>query len=152
MSPLAVRKLNAVIVDDDPSVVRIASAMVSGAFKDRLDIFSFTDPREAQVWIDQNCCDLLVSDLEMPNVDGLELLRFARLRNSWTQVICMAARTNWSRVSTAIEQGASNYLLKPINRAEILAVVGQEVTRCARWRNAEQGTLTRQVAKVQDYA
>jgi DNA-binding NtrC family response regulator len=148
MTPLAARKLNAVILDDDPSVVRIASAMVAGAFKDRLEIFSFTDPLQAQDWIHQNCCDLLVTDIEMPTVDGLDILRFAKRRNSWTQVIFMAARSNWSRVSTAIELGASTYLLKPINRSEILAVVGQEVTRCARWHNAVQGTLARQVAKI----
>jgi DNA-binding NtrC family response regulator len=148
MTPLAARKLNAVIVDDDPSVVRIAAAMISGALKDRLEIVSFTDPLQAQHWIDQNCCDLLISDIEMPNVDGLEMLRFAKRRNAWTQVIFMTAHSSWSRVSEAIELGASNYLLKPINRQEILSVVEQEYIRCARWQNAVKGTLARQVAKV----
>lgn len=148
MAPQAARKLNLVILDDDPSVVRIATAMISGAMKDRLDIVSFTNPILAQDWIDQNCCDLLVSDIEMPDVDGLEMLRFAKRRNAWTQVIFMTAHSSWSRVSEAIELGASNYLLKPLNREEILSVVEQEYIRCARWQNAAKGTLSRQMAKA----
>ncbi len=148
MTPQAARKLNLVIVDDDPAVVRIATAMISGKLKDQLEIVAFTDPMQAQNWIDQNCCDLLVSDIEMPTVDGLEMLRFAKRRNSWTQVIFMTAHSSWSRVSEAIELGASNYLLKPLNRQEILSVIEQETIRCARWQNAVKGSLARQVGQL----
>jgi DNA-binding NtrC family response regulator len=148
MATLAARKLNAVLIDDDPSVVRIALAMLANSMKDRLEIVPFTDARLARQWMDENCCDLLISDIEMPGLDGLEMLRFAKQRNAWTQVIFMTAHSSWSRVSEAIELGASNYLLKPLNREEILAVVEQEYIRCARWQNAVKGSLARQTVKV----
>jgi len=144
MNTLAARKLNLVLVDDDPSVIRIARAMLANVIKDRMELFTFTDPRQAQHWIDENCCDLLFSDIEMPGVDGLEMLRFAKRRNAWTQVIFMTAHSSWDRITDALELGASNYLLKPLNRQEILPVVEQEYIRCARWQNAVRGTLSRQ--------
>lgn len=148
MQPVSARKLNLVLVDDDPSIVRIASRMLENSIKDQFTMVTFTDPREAQQWIERNCCDLLVSDIEMPALDGLEMLRFAKQRNAWTQVVFMTAHSSWDRVTEAIESGASNYLLKPLNREEIVTVVQQEYARCARWQNAVRGTLAKGHAQM----
>ena len=148
MPSVSVPKLNLVLVDDAPTIVRIATRMLANSVKDQFEIVPFTDAHEAQFWIEHNCCDLLLADIEMPDLDGLEILRLAKQRNAWTQVILMTAQSNWDRITEAMESGASNYLLKPLKREEIVTVVQQEYTRCARWQNAARGTLAKQQTQL----
>ena len=135
------RKLNLMVLDDDPSIVRIVSKMLQDALADRIILTPMTDPAEAKAWLDENCCDILISDIEMPEIDGLEMLRFAKQRNAWTQVIFLTGRSTWDNIAEAIEQGASDYLLKQINREELVQLVSQMCSRFARWQSAVLGTL-----------
>lgn len=135
------RKLNLLVVDDDPSIVRLLSHVVEKKLGDRMAIHAETDSERAKKWLDENCCDLMISDLEMPGVGGLEMLRYAKQRNAWTQVIFITAHSTWDRISEAIEFGASDYLLKPIDQDELIALLNQQYVRCARWQNAVLGTL-----------
>lgn len=135
------RKLNLLVVDDDPSIVRLATRIVERRLGDRIAVFGQTDSEQTRRWLEENCCDLLISDLEMPGVGGLELLRFAKRRNAWTQVMFITAHSTWDKISEAIEFGASDYLLKPIDPEELVAILSQQYIRCARWQNAVLGTL-----------
>ena len=89
------RKFNLVIVDDDPSIVRVVEKHLERASLERVAIHSMTNPAVARAWIDKNRCDILLSDVEMPGIGGLAMLKFAKQRNSWTQVIFMTANSTW---------------------------------------------------------
>ncbi len=134
-------KLNVLLVDDDPAIVRLVSHVLGEHFGDRITIAGQTDSAAALVWLDHNCCDLVLSDISMPGIDGLELLKAAKRRNAWTQVIFLTGHSTWERIDQAIESGASDYLLKPIDRRELIALVEQVAARCARWRSAVAETL-----------
>ena len=136
------RKLNLLLIDDDPAIVRLAKAYLDGALLDRLNIYAMTDPGQARKWIDDHCCDILVSDIEMPGTDGLEMLEFAKQSNSWTQVIFITAHSTWDRISAAIEKGATDYLIKPIQRDELIDLVSQQCDRLGRWQVALHDTLS----------
>ena len=135
------RKLNLLLVDDDPSIVRLLTQIIEGKLGDRIAVYGQTDTAQARRWLEENCCDLLISDLEMPGGGGLEILRFSKRRNAWTQVIFVTAHSTWDKITEAIEYGASDYLLKPIDPEELVAVLTQQYVRCARWQNAVLGTL-----------
>ncbi|HVX62752.1 MAG TPA: response regulator [Pirellulales bacterium] len=141
MSVALARKLNLLAVDDDPSIVRLLCNVVERRLGDRLAVHGETDSERAKQWLAENCCDLLISDLEMPGSGGLEMLRYAKGRNAWTQVIFITAYSTWERISEAIEYGASDYLLKPIDQDELIDVLEQQYVRCARWQRAVLGTL-----------
>ena len=81
---------------------------------DGLQIETSNDPQGAKQRLQAGECDLLISDFEMPGADGIEMLRFAKSYNAWTQVVLMTAHSTWDRVNKAIELGASDYLLKPL--------------------------------------
>jgi len=134
-------KLNVLLVDDDPAIVRLVSQVLQNHFGERIALAGQTDSNSAMVWLDNNCCDLLLSDISMPGIDGLELLKLAKRRNAWTQVIFLTAHSTWERIDQAIESGASDYLLKPIDRRELIMLVEQVAARCARWRSAVAETL-----------
>lgn len=135
------RKLNLLIVDDDPSMVRLLTRLVEQRLGDKLNVCGLTDSSEALAWLEHNCCDILVSDIDMPDVDGLQMLRFAKRRNAWTQVIFITGHTTWDRLTEAVEFGASDYLLKPIDQDDLIALLSQQYVRCARWQFAVLGTL-----------
>ena len=143
MAVQSLRRLNLVILDDDPAVVRLVTTFLEGDFAEKFDIVSFTDPTDAQKWINEKCCDVLLSDIEMPGVDGLEMLRFAKGRNSWTQVIFMTGHSSWNHIATAIEQGATDYLVKPIHRHVLVDLLGQAHQRATRWQQAVRETFQR---------
>ena len=141
MKSIPVRKLNLMVVDDDPSIVRLLTHMIEAKLSDTFVVYSFTDPDLACDWLDKNCCDILLSDLQMPGTDGLEILKFAKRRNAWTQVVFMTAYSTWDNITEAIESGASDYLLKPIQQDDLLSLLTQLGSRCVRWQTAVLHTL-----------
>jgi DNA-binding NtrC family response regulator len=135
------RKVNLLIVDDDPSMVRLLTRVVERHLGDKMSVCGLSDSSEALAWLEHHCCDILVSDIDMPDIDGLQMLRYAKRRNAWTQVIFITAHTTWEKLTEAVEFGASDYLLKPINQDELVTLLSQQYVRCARWQTAVLGTL-----------
>jgi YesN/AraC family two-component response regulator len=84
---------------------------------------------------------VLLSDIEMPDIDGLDMMRFAKARNSWTQIIFMTGHSSWDRIASAIEQGATDYLVKPIQREALVDLLNQSHQRATRWQQAVRTTF-----------
>lgn len=134
------RKLNVILVDDDAIITRLAEKYLRAEFSTEFALTVFNDPREARQAIEDTGCDLLLSDIQMPELTGIEMLRFAKERNAWTQVIFLTGHSTWDHIAAAIESGATDYLLKPLDRADFLRVVRQACERIERWQNAVRAT------------
>lgn len=142
MSEFTARKLSILLVDDDPALVRMLRTVLTLELNDEVELYASTDPREALEWLDDHHCDILLSDIEMPELDGLEMLRAAKRRNAWTQVVFITGHSSLDRITSAIELGADDYLLKPVDRPTLIEVVTQLCRRSARWQSAVLGTLS----------
>lgn len=138
-----VRKLNLTIIDDDPQMVRFLETVIRRELDPILNIQVYTDPLLGRAALDQCCCDVLLTDLQMPDINGLDLLRFTKRRNSWTQVLFMTAHSSWDAIAEAIDHGASDYLLKPVNQVELIELLSQAHGRFTRWQTAARLTQTR---------
>ncbi len=66
-----------------------------------------------------NRVDLLIADIQMPRMDGLELIRLAREISPDTHFVVLTAFGEFQYAQTAIRLGVDNYLLKPISRSEM---------------------------------
>jgi DNA-binding NtrC family response regulator len=135
------RKLHALIVDDDPFMVRLIETVIAKKFADRIQLESSSDPVAALQLLEARRYDLVFTDLEMPQVDGMQILAAARRRNAWTRVVVITGHSTLDRVTTALELGASDYIMKPINPGMLQDVVEQHIAQQARWQQAARETL-----------
>jgi len=106
------------IVEDDPIIASAVSAAVSGAGH------QCTWLRDGTAAVDANAVltsDLVVLDLMLPGVDGLELLRSARARGIRTPVIVLTARGRTDEKLAAFAAGADDHVTKPFEMDELLA-------------------------------
>jgi DNA-binding NtrC family response regulator len=133
--------IHILLVDDDPDLLQVLKAIIQRGFSDDIRIRTANDPKDALQQLDAEIVDVLVTDLEMPGISGLELLRRAKRRNAWTQVLLVTGHSSLDSVTEAMDLGASDYLLKPFTPGELKEVVDGTLSRIRRWRFALAGAL-----------
>ena len=89
--------------------------------------------------------DLLLTDLRMPGMDGMELMKRAWEGDSERVVVVMTAHGSVDTAVAAMRQGAADYLTKPINVDELLLVIERVLER--RRLRAEAGQLRQRLAE-----
>lgn len=81
------------------------------------------DGVEALAVLQERRYPVLITDIRMPVMDGLELLRECAIRFPGTKTIVLSAYDDFPLVQTAIRKGAKDYLLKPVIKAELIAAL-----------------------------
>lgn len=120
------------VVDDDPSILELVRYnLVQQGYR----VLTASTGREAQTMIDTATLDLLVLDLMLPDLSGLDLCRRFRQR-SRAPVIILTARFNENDRVRALEAGADDYVTKPFSTKEFLARVRANLRRWA-WRGSD---------------
>lgn len=100
-----------IIIDDERRMCESLSALLTG---DGYEVETYQSSSEAATAIKQKKVDLVISDIKMPGMDGIELLRRVKQVDEGIPVILM---TGYGSLDTAIEavaNGAYDYLLKPV--------------------------------------
>lgn len=108
------------LVDDDPSMVRLLSKWLeSGGYHVR----TAGDGVQALAAIEEECPDILITDWEMPRMDGLELCRKIRQLDlpHYIYTIFLTVRSTPSEMIEGLEIGADDFLGKPVYQGELLA-------------------------------
>lgn len=108
------------IVDDEPNLRCTLSLIFKRAGHSVTIAGSGT---EARRHLEMNAYDLVFLDLKMPDVDGQELLPEIRKLHPETPVLILTAHASLESAIEAVRNGARDYLLKPIDPAQILARV-----------------------------
>lgn len=105
------------IVEDER---RIANFMSTVLTANQYDTVLASCGREAQSMISSHCPDLIILDMGLPDVDGMEIIRSVR---SWTQlpIVVVSARTHERDKVEALDAGADDYITKPFSTNELLA-------------------------------
>ncbi len=110
------------IVDDSSTNQRIYSSLAR-QLDFELQIRTFGNPRDALEWLDGNTADLILTDYKMPHMTGAELTAAVRCnaRNRDVPVIVITAYSDHQFRVTALEAGATDFLLSPVDHVEFLA-------------------------------
>ena len=111
-----------VAVDDNPVVTGLIAAVLEQA---GYEVDVAPAGGEALVILQRNPPDLLILDLEMPGLDGLEVLRILRDEKvcQGVPVIMLSGESDGHYVNRARELGAAGYLLKPFRAQDLTAKV-----------------------------
>jgi DNA-binding response OmpR family regulator len=107
------------IVDDDEEMNRAIGLMLQVL---DCDVVAFLGARPAvQTLLNGNTPDLLLLDINMPEVSGLDMLEFLRRRKEWKDlpVIMLSSEAAESVIDKSMEMGADSYLMKPITLEEL---------------------------------
>jgi two-component system chemotaxis response regulator CheB len=136
-------KFNLCVVDDDPAQLRLLVHRLKNVLPDQLNLYGTSSPQEAMERIEARAVDILIADLVMPNLTGVDLLRELKRRNTCTQALIMTATADIESLLTAFELGAVDYLLKPIDPAQVERLVQEAAQRLSRWRVALAGAFRR---------
>ena len=112
-----------VLIADDERISRLTTARqlaATGVFVETVDSAAAAlASLETAEW------DVLLTDLRMPEMDGLELLRIARERHPATDVLVMTAFGSVETAVEAMQRGAADYLVKPFPFTELRARLGK---------------------------
>ncbi len=119
------------VLDDEQRMVDIIGMVLR---RDELEVQTFTDPEAALAALEKQPFDLLLTDLKMPTLDGVEVLRRVRRLDAELPVILMTAHASVSTAIEAMRQGAFDYVEKPFDNTELKTLVRRalEVTRLSR--------------------
>jgi DNA-binding response OmpR family regulator len=116
------------VADDEPAMMQI---MVRRLVRQGYEPDQAEDGRAALECIEKKKYDLIVTDIYMPGVTGLELLRQAKEADSQTQVIVVTAGATLENAVEALNDGAFAYLMKPFDH---LSVFDNMVARALQFR------------------
>ena len=105
------------IVDDE---VRFIQALVKRLKKRNLVAASANSGEEALRRLDEDPPDVVVLDLRMPGMDGIDVLREIKVRRPLVEVIMLTGHANMEIAIEGMELGAFDYLMKPMDIDELL--------------------------------
>ncbi len=109
----------ALIVDDE-KVVR--SGLIQTIQWDNLgidQILEASNGEEALRVFQENTIDIILTDIKMPKMNGIELIRKIKERDNKTHIIVISGYSDFEYLQSAIRHGVNDYILKPIRGAEI---------------------------------
>ena len=120
------------VVDDEANLRKVLAAILR---KDGYEVTVAEDGEQAMAEFEKNGADVIISDLVMPKLGGMDILHKVRASRSVVPVIIITAHGTVDSAVEAIKLGAFDYITKPFEHAEIRAVVA----KAARTQEANQG-------------
>jgi two-component system KDP operon response regulator KdpE len=116
------------VVDDEPQITRVLRAsLAAGGY----DVLLARDGVEAFDLFRESAPDLVITDLFMPRMDGIELTRAIRQMGD-TPIIVLSVREQETMKVAALDEGADDYVTKPFSMQELLARVRAQLRKSAR--------------------
>ncbi len=110
------------IVDDNPANLEIFEMRLAA---NNYEIITASDGQEGLAMAKERLPDLILLDIMMPKMDGIEVCRHLRAESSlpFMPIIIVTAKTDSKDVVAGLEAGADEYLTKPVNHAALVARV-----------------------------
>jgi putative two-component system response regulator len=111
--------MNILVVDDDEIALTIANKILRS---DKQEIFLAENGQVAKEILQKNLIQIVISDWNMPNMDGIELCRYLRSQPSigYIYFIMVTSRNSKQDMLAGLEAGADDFISKPFEPAELL--------------------------------
>lgn len=112
-----------VIVDDEPRIVRYLQNCISWDSYGCSIALATTEPKDALSYITDHKVDLLITDINMGDMTGLELIRQMRMLRQTTRCIILSGYDDFEYAKEAMSLGAMHYLTKPLDKKELVDIL-----------------------------
>ena len=116
--------MRAIVVDDEPKIRNGLCRLVEG-LEEWTVAGSFEEAAAAMEYLKGGQADVIITDIKMPRMSGLDLIYKIREVNAEVDVIIVSGYTNFSYAQRAIELGVTRYLTKPTNPLELIDTLRQ---------------------------
>lgn len=141
--------MHVVIVDDEQWIVAGLNKILTRQYPD-MRVSAFTDPLAAEMFMNTCLPDLLITDIRMPQLSGLELI--ARMRDAGLRHYAVLTGLNDVHLlQESIRIQVTDYLIKPVSKAELFALIDRVTQSLARLRQEDEAHLTDQLRLCAQY-
>ena len=121
-------------VDDEPDMLKLLSTIIRE--KTHYEITTTNNPLEVSKLLQEKVYDLVVSDLKMPLVDGIDLIDIIKKVDAHLPIIIITAYGTSETAEEAVRKGAYDFIVKPFRKETILITI----KRALEWKRM-QGEL-----------
>jgi len=125
---------NILVVDDEKEIVNLVSIYLQN---DGFTVFKAYDGEEALDMFAQKKIDLIILDIMMPKLDGMEVCRRLRETNT-VPILMLSAKAEDMDKVLGLMTGADDYMIKPFNPLELIARVKSLLRRSYQFKQVEQ--------------
>jgi two-component system, response regulator YesN len=133
------------VVDDEPAVYEYLSLTINWADYGFKTADAAYDGEEALRKMDENNYDLIITDIRMPGMSGLELLKEIKNRNPKIKMLILSGYGEFNYATEAIQYGVKGYLLKPVDRLELAGSLQEVKAELDREYKNEANNIKRQI-------
>ncbi|MEL7370123.1 MAG: sigma-54 dependent transcriptional regulator [Myxococcota bacterium] len=116
------------VADDEANLRKVLAATLR---KEGYEVLTAADGAEALQLLDRDRVDVLLTDLRMPRIDGMELLNRALETHPSLPVVILTAHGTVETAKTAMKRGAFDYLEKPFDRDELRVIISKAAATAA---------------------
>ena len=114
--------LDVLLVDDEAIV---GNRLKPALMKVGCDVEVFEDPKEALKRIDEKEFDIIVTDIMMEDVNGIQILEHVQKKSEWTKVIMITGYATEALAREAMTKGAFDIIAKPFSPSDLRIVIAK---------------------------
>lgn len=122
--------IRVVLVDDQELVLQGLSGLISWEESGFSIVGRFTSAREAFSFIREERPDVVMTDIRMPEMSGLQLIEALNVAGQKPEIVLISSYRDFDAAKEAIRLGVSRYIVKPFEKDEVLATLVQLRQRC----------------------
>ena len=111
------------VIDDEVRQCKGLKNILLREFQGDMEVWDFTMAAEALAFVHSNEVDIIITDICMPEMDGLQFMEEAAKENPGIKVILLTGYAEFEYARKALTLGALDYLLKPLNPDRMRAVL-----------------------------
>lgn len=139
------------IVDDEKLIRKGLQSMLQRYKKNFYDIYLCSDGEQAEKILKETNIDIVITDVRMPKIDGMELINYIKKYHKETAIIILSGYDDFNYAKEAIRCGVKEYLLKPISREklyECMENIEVEIKKTEEYENAYYANQLRFLVKA----
>ena len=120
------------VVDDEPNMLRLLKTILMD--KTGYEVTTTNNPLEVSKLLQEKAYDLVVSDLKMPLVDGMDLIDIIKKIDPLLPIIIITAYGTLETAEEAVQKGAYDFITKPFRKETILITI----KRALEWKKMQK--------------